>query len=111
MIEVYNVWMTLPWNVQLACVLLLTTLSLLWLLSPKRTHPWSYQWERRIDHEVAETRKLYKGKARRRELENTFAHLVAALELETGGCNFILMPNAEHRMVWMYLYRKIHYTL
>lgn len=111
MIEVYNAWLDLPWEVQLMCLTPLLVLPLLWLLNPKRTNPWSYKWERHIDNELANVRKKFKGKLRRTAYEDTFARLIVQLEKETGTSNFIFLSNPEHRMVWMYLYRKIHYTL
>lgn len=111
MIEVYNVWMELPWKVQLLCLTPLCVLPMLWYLSPKRLHPWMYRWERHIDNEIAYTRKTFKGKVRTEAYRDAFARLIHELERETGGCNFVLMHNVEHRLVWMYLYRKIHYTL
>lgn len=111
MLEVYAAWMTLPWKVQLLCLTPLCVLPMLWLLSPKRQHPWMYRWERHIDNEIAFTRKQFKGIGRRAAMCDAFARLITELERETGGCNFVLMSNPEHRSVWMYLYRKIHYTL
>lgn len=111
MIEVYDAWMTLPWKVQLLCLIPLLVLPLLWLLSPKRQHPWMYRWERHIDNEITYTRKKFKGLERPCAMRATFARLIVELERETGGCNFVLMEDAEHRMVWMYLYRKILHTL
>lgn len=111
MIEVYDAWMTLPLKVQLICLAPLCVLPLMWYFSPKRQNPWSYRWERHIDNEIAYTRKKCKGIDQQAKLRDAFARLITELERETGGCNFVLMSNAEHRSVWMYLYRKIHYTL
>ncbi len=112
MLEVWNAWMTLPLNVQLICLTPLLAIPLLWYCHPKRLgQGWSWEWQQRIDREIRETRKRTNRKNRKAAMTETFAKLMVDLKLETGGVNFIFMPNPEHRYVWMYLYRKIHYSL
>lgn len=112
MIEVWNIWLSLPLKVQFLCMTPLLSLPLLWLIHPRRLgQGWSYDWQKRIDREIRTARKRTKREDRKVAMNETFTKLVAELEKETGRmAEFGQMP-PEHRHIWWYFLQRIHYHL
>lgn len=112
MLELWDIWQTLPLKVQLLCLTPLLVIPLLYLCHPRRLgQGWSYDWQQRIDLEIRATRKRTKRKERKAAMNETFAKLMIELEKETGRMSeFGHMP-AEHRYIWWYFLQRIHYHL